>query len=168
METEFKRAAVPEDLRRLRAFDRKVFPPSDVFGTADWREYESYWMIVDGISVGCCAFQPHVDFQDDRGGINPPMPGSLYISTTGILPKYQGIGLGRLLKSWQVAYAHHHRFHRIVTNTRKGNARMIALNGRFGFQILRTTPGYYSGPADSTVVMELLVGDAPSTYRTKY
>jgi ribosomal protein S18 acetylase RimI-like enzyme len=77
------------------------------------------------------------------------------------LPKHQGAGLGRLLKSWEVAYARYHGFHRIVTNTRKCNARMIALNRAFGFRILRTSPGYYSGPTDSTVVMELRVGAKP-------
>jgi ribosomal protein S18 acetylase RimI-like enzyme len=160
METKFQIAVLHEDMRRLRAFDRKVFPRSDLFAVEDWKQYESYWMIVEGTTVGCCAFQPHVDFQDDlrKDGVNPGMKGSLYISSTGILPKYQGAGLGRLFKSWQVAYARYHGFHRIVTNTRKRNARMIGLNREFGFRILRTTPGYYSGPTDSTVVMELLLG----------
>lgn len=157
METEFKEAVLPDDLRRLRAFDRKVFPRSDLFSIQDWKEYKSYWMIIDGTTVGCCAFQEHVDFQEDLSR----MQGSLYISSTGILPKYQGAGLGRLFKSWQIAYARYHGFHRIVTNTRSRNQRMIALNRRFGFRILRTTPGYYTGPKDSTVVMELRLGTLP-------
>jgi ribosomal protein S18 acetylase RimI-like enzyme len=163
MEVEFKSAVLPADLRRLRAFDRKTFPPSDLFSIEDWKEYESYWMIIDGTTVGCCAFQKHVDFQEDIRpkatgcGLNPRMQGSLYISTTGILPKYQGAGLGSLFKSWQIAYARRNGFHRIVTNTRSRNARMIALNRKFGFRILRTTPGYYRDPTDSTVVMELRV-----------
>jgi ribosomal protein S18 acetylase RimI-like enzyme len=161
MEIEFKKAVLPEDLRRLRAFDRKVFPPSDLFPRAEWKKYTTYWMMLDGVTVGCCAFQEHVDFQEDlrpqapEDGITPRMQGSLYISSTGILPKYQGSGFGRLFKSWQIAYARYHGFHRIVTNTRSRNARMIALNRKFGFRILRTTPGYYSGPRDSTTVMEL-------------
>jgi ribosomal protein S18 acetylase RimI-like enzyme len=159
MEVEFKRAVLPDDLRRLRAFDRKTFPRSDLFSIEDWKECESYWMIIDGTRVGCCAFQKHVDFQED---IRPEpaesgAQGSLYISTTGILPKYQGAGLGSLFKSWQIAYARRNGFHRIVTNTRGRNARMIALNRKFGFRVLRTTPGYYRDPTDSTVVMELHV-----------
>jgi len=167
METEFRKAALPEDMRRLRAFDRKVFPRSDLFSAEEWREYESYWMIIGGSTVGCCAFQAHVDFQEDvrEDGVNPRMKGSLYISTTGILPKYRGTGLGRLLKSWEVAYARYHGFHRIVTNTRKSNARMIALNRAFGFRILRTTDGYYTAPRDSTVVMELQVRARPRPRR---
>jgi ribosomal protein S18 acetylase RimI-like enzyme len=163
MEAEFRKAVLPEDLRRLRAFDRKVFPPSDLFSSEEWREYEAHWMSIDGTTVGCCAFQAHVDFQEDvcEDGVNPRMKGSLYISTTGILPEYRGLGLGRLLKSWEVAYARYHGFHRIVTNTRKHNVGMITLNKEFGFRVIRTTRGYYSDPTDSTVVMDLRFGAKP-------
>jgi RimJ/RimL family protein N-acetyltransferase len=64
-----------------------------------------------------------------------------------------------LLKAWQIAWARYHGFSRIVTNTRKRNAAMIALNRKFHFRILRTTPRYYDDPPDSTVVMELLLRD---------
>lgn len=66
-------------------------------------------------------------------------------------------GFGQLLKSWEIAYARFHGFSRIVTNTRKANAGMIALNRKFGFRTLRTTPRYYSAPPDATVVMELVL-----------
>jgi ribosomal protein S18 acetylase RimI-like enzyme len=157
MQTEFKKAVIPDDIPRLRAFDRKVFPKADLFGTKEWREYESYWMTIAGVAVGCCAFQLNVDFQDDLrdDDINPPMKASLYITTTGILPTFQHSGFGRLLKCWQIAYAKHNGFNRIVTNTRKRNRAMISMNRKFGFRIIRTTPRYYSGPTDATVVMEL-------------
>ena len=48
-----------------------------------------------------------------------------------------------------------HWFTRIVTNTRQSNKPMIKLNKKFGFKILRITPGYYEKPQESTVVMEL-------------
>jgi len=149
---------LPDELRRLAAFDRKVFA-SDHFPPSAWMEYECYWMLLDDRKIGCCAFEEHVDFQDDlrQDGVNPPLKASLYISTTGILPRYQGMGFGTLLKAWQIAYARYHGFSRIVTNTRKRNAAMIALNRKFHFRIVRTTPRYYDDPPDSTVVMELLV-----------
>ncbi len=157
MRTEFRRVTLPEEIRRLLMFDRKVFSKSDLFSIKEWKTYETYWMIIEGTRVGCCAIQRDVDFsediRDDR--VNSAMKGSLYISTTGILPKFQHRGLGQLFKSWQIAYARSHGFRRIVTNTRERNIRMIALNKRFNFRTLRTTPGYYSAPNDATVVMEL-------------
>ena len=157
MKTEFRRAYPAAEIRSLMAFDRKVFPPSDLFDADYWKACVVYWLIVDGVKVGCCAFEEHVDFQDDvaAGGINPPLKGALYIASTGILPKFQGRGFGTLLKSWQICYARRRGFKRLLTNTRSRNKRIISLNRKFGFRILRTTPGYYSGPTDATVVMEL-------------
>ena len=159
MRTEFRKAVLPQELRSLEAFDRKVFREADWFPADYWRMCESYWLLVDDMKAGCCAFQKHVDFQEDlRGdGFNPSLRGTLYISTTGILPKFQGQGFGQLLKAWQIAYARRHGFTRIVTNTRKRNRSMIALNRKFGFRTVRTAPRYYSDPTDAAVVMELVL-----------
>jgi len=159
VKTEFRRVILPRELRALMAFDRKVFRRSDLFDSAYWRMCVSYWMVIDGVRVGCCAFEEHVDFRDDLDpdGRNPPRPGSLYIASTGILPKFQGQGFGTLLKSWELAYARRHAFNRVVTNVRSRNAAMIRLNQQFGFQTLRSTPRYYAGPPDATVVMERLL-----------
>jgi ribosomal protein S18 acetylase RimI-like enzyme len=161
--TEFRHAILPNELRSLAAFDRKVFP-SDHFSTDQWGTYQSYWLLIDRRKVGCCAFEKHVDFADDirEDGVNPHRQGSLYIASTGILPKFQRTGLGQLLKSWQIAYARLHGFSRIVTNTRKRNAAMLALNRKFGFRVVRISPRYYAGPSDATVVMELLLDAAGS------
>src|SRR6267142_849793 len=106
MNTKFRRAILPKEIRSLIAFDHKVFKKADWFSPTDWKCYESWWMIVNGTRVGCCAFEHGVDFQDDlrEDEINPPLQGSLYISTTGILPSIQGMGFGRMLKSWQISY----------------------------------------------------------------
>lgn len=157
MKTEFRPAVLPKELRSLMAFDRKVFTASDLFPAAYWKACESWWMLIDGAKAGCCAFQRDLDFQEDlhEDGWNPHAPGSLYIATTGLLPEYQGKGFGPLMKAWQIAFARRNGFRRIVTNTRRRNKRMIELNTRFGFKILRTTPRYYAEPTDATVVMEL-------------
>jgi ribosomal protein S18 acetylase RimI-like enzyme len=159
MKTEFRKAILPQELNSLLAFDRKIFPPADRFDADYWKLCESHWLVVGRTKVGCCAFQKHVDFHDASGHA-PYRKGSLYISTTGILPRFQHQGLGPLLKSWQIAYARYHGFNRIITNCRKRNARMIALNRQFGFRIVRTIPRYYTEPADSTVLMELLLEHA--------
>ena len=159
MKTEFRQVDSRREMRCLLAFDRQVFRASDRFPAEYWRTCESHWLLVSGRKVGCCAFEPHVDFQDDlRGdGLNPPLHGSLYICTTGILPNYHRMGFGQLMKAWEVGYARFHGFSRIVTNTRKRNAAMTALNLKFGFEIERTVGGYYFDPVDATVVMSLRV-----------
>lgn len=163
MKTEFRKAEVPQELRSLLAFDRKVFSASDVFPASYWKTCEAWWLLIDGVKAGCCAFQKNVDFREDieQDNWNPVRKGSLYIATTGLLPRYQGQGFGPLLKAWQIAWARRHGFSRIITNTRGRNQRMIDLNTKFGFTILRTTPGYYAGPSDSTVVMELVLPKLP-------
>jgi len=152
MHTEIRKAHPARELRSLLAFDRAVFRASDRFPPDYWKQVESYWMLVGGVKVGCCAFQRNADFRE--AGENVPMRGSLYIASTAIHPRFRTIGLGRMLKSWQICFALRHRFTRIVTNVRAGNTAMLALNAEFGFKAIRTTPRYYSGPVDSTVVME--------------
>ena len=157
MKTEFREALLPRELRSLVAFDRAVFNESDCFRPSDWAGYKSFWMIVEDKKIGCCAFLENVEFlQDIRSdGANLRRKGSLYIVTTGILPAFQERGFGNLLKSFEIAYAKRNGFTRIVTNTRRRNAAMLALNRKYHFQVVRTTPRYYSDPTDSTVVMEL-------------
>jgi len=159
MKTAFRKAILPTELESLLAFDRKVFPKPDRFDRAYWTACESHWLIVGKTKVGCCAFEKHVDFHNASGDA-PHRRGSLYISTTGILPKFQKKGFGPLLKSWEIAYARYHGFNRIITNCRKRNTRMIALNRHFGFRIVRTIPRYYLEPTDSSVLMELLLDHA--------
>lgn len=159
MNTEFRRAIVPKEIRSLVLFDHKAFHeyPGDWFDRRYWEACDPWWMIVDSRKIGCCAFEPHVDFQEDirEDRKNPHLRGSLYIVTTGILPDFRRRGFGDLLKRWQLLYAWRHGFTRLVTNTRKGNRSMIELNKRFGFKILRTTPNYYEDPPEPTIVMEL-------------
>jgi len=159
MKTEFRKAVLPGEMGALLAFDRKVFPKPDRFDRAYWSACESHWLIVGKTKVGCCAFEKHVDFHDADGNA-PSRTGSLYISTTGILPRFQNKGFGPLLKAWEIAYARYHGFNRIITNCRKRNARMIALNRQFGFRVVRTIPRYYMEPTDSSVLMELLLDHA--------
>jgi ribosomal protein S18 acetylase RimI-like enzyme len=159
MNTEFRKAIVPKEIRSLVIFDHKAFYeyPADWFDRDDWEACDPWWMIINNTKVGCCAFEPHVDFQDDirDDGRNPRLGASLYIVTTGILPRFRGLGFGNLLKCWQVSYARRHGFTRIVTNARTSNKPIIGLNKKFGFEVLRTTPNYYEDPREPTVVMEL-------------
>jgi ribosomal protein S18 acetylase RimI-like enzyme len=144
MKTEFRRAEKPRELRSLEIFDRKAFHqyPADWFDREDWKAFDAWWLIVDNRKIGCCAFERASD-------------SCLYIASTGILPAFQGQGFGDLFKCWQISYARHHGFQRMITNSRKSNTAMIRLNRKFGFKVLRTTAGYYESPREATVVMEL-------------
>lgn len=158
MHTEFRRAIIPEELRSLVSFDHKAFHkyPGDWFDQDAWRIYEAWWMILGKRKIGCCAFARHIDFTEDiyPDKENPRRRGSLYVASTGVLPDFRAMGFGNLMKAWQLSYAQHLGFTRIVTNTRKSNKAMIKLNTKFGFRIIRTTPGYYAEPREATVVME--------------
>jgi ribosomal protein S18 acetylase RimI-like enzyme len=145
MKTEFRRARKPDEIRSLEIFDRKAFHryPGDWFSRTDWEAFDAWWLIVDDRKIGCCAFEYR--------------SGTLHIASTGILPGFQGHGLGDLMKCWQIAFARQNGFKRIVTNSRKSNKPMIALNKKFGFKVIRTEPGYYQGPPEASVVMALQI-----------
>ena len=146
MQIHFRPALIPADLRSLILFDRKAFHqfPGDWFDAAMWRHFQSWWLLLGARKIGCCAFEPHV-----------PSRRALYIASTAILPAFRGQGFGSLLKSWQIAYARHHGFTRLVTHTRASNRALIALNEKFGFKKIRRLAGYYGNPPEPAIVMEL-------------
>jgi RimJ/RimL family protein N-acetyltransferase len=152
MKVEFRRADTTSELRSLMIFDRKVFG-ADAFSREMWSEMDAWWMLVDAVKTGCSAFEPHVGF--DRYGEPTREPGTLYIATTGILPRRQGRGLGLLMKAWQVAWARSHSYRRIVTNHRAGNQGIIAMNKAFGFRRTGRIKGYYSCPDEDAISMIL-------------
>jgi ribosomal protein S18 acetylase RimI-like enzyme len=153
--TEFRLADTRRELKSLVAFDRKVFSAADSFEPHMWRNYMAFWMLVQGKKIGCCAFEENVDFSEDSSNeeTNAPLRRSLYIATTGILRDYQGKGFGSLMKAWQISYARHYGFTRLVTNMRKSNASIIGLSKKYGFKRLRIVSRYYSD-GEAALVME--------------
>jgi|SRR5579883_1057881 len=151
MRTEFRQTEPEREWRSLMAFDRRIFPPGDCFSGSWWRSLESYWLLVNGKKAGCCAFERHTGFGEADC---TPEPGTLYIASTGIAQEWQGRGLGRLMKAWQLCFAQEHGFRRVVTNIRRKNRAMYHLNVEFGFRVVSTLPGYYLDPPDATIVME--------------
>jgi ribosomal protein S18 acetylase RimI-like enzyme len=157
MVLEFRKAVLPEEALELWRMDIAIFG-KDAFQREDWLSLESYWVVLDGLVAGCAAFVHDADFQENlrEDGQNATQPGTVYIQSTGLLRAYRGQGLGKRIKAWQIEYAKRNGFRRMVTNCREGNVVMIAINEKYGFRIIRTTPGYY-GDGEATVVMELLV-----------
>lgn len=154
MKVEFRRADVTSELRSLMTFDKKVFG-ADAFDRDMWEGMETWWMVVDSVKAGCTAFEADTAF--DRHGEPVREKGTLYIATTGVLPRLQGRGLGLLMKAWQVAFARRHGYRRIVTNHRASNAGIIAINKGFGFRRTGRIRGYYSGPDEDAISMELVL-----------
>jgi len=140
---EFRKADAARELRSLIAFDHKVFRKSDWFSTEEWRAYESYWMLIDGRKVGCCAFERH--------------PDTLDVVSSGIHPRHQRKGFGTVMKAWQVSFARQQGFARMATCSRLSNLPMIAINRKFGFKKVRIKRAYYGDPVESAVVMEKLL-----------
>jgi len=155
---EFRRAAIPDEIDALCEFDRKVFHayPSDVYGPEAWKEFESHWLIVDGIIVGCTAFGHNVDYDYEA------RPGYLFISSTGVLPEFRRKGFGKEQKKWQIEYAKKNGFKIIVTNMRQSNEPIIRLNEWFGFKQRKVHLHYYHEPDEAAIVMELDLGNLPT------
>jgi ribosomal protein S18 acetylase RimI-like enzyme len=150
MNVEFRKVVIPDEIDALCTFDRSAFAkfPADLFEPEEWDEFESYWMVVDGVIVGCSAFVPNVDYDET------PQIGSLWIASTGVLPDHQRKGFGKMLKEWQINYAKEHGFKLIVTNMRESNSPIIELNKKLRFTIREVSPGYYSDPLEDAIVME--------------
>jgi GNAT superfamily N-acetyltransferase len=152
---EFRKVIIPDEISALCDFDREAFHnhPADLFTPEEWHDYESYWMIVDGKTVGCSAFIHDADYDGRR------RRGCLYIVSTGVLPEFQHQGFGTKQKEWQIEYAKQHGFTLIVTNMRQSNKAIIRLNQKFGFKTRKIDLDYYNHPDEPAVVMELQLED---------
>ena len=142
MRIEFRKAK-PSEIRSLMIFDRKAFAeyPADWFDRKYWEACESWWMIVNGRKVGCCALEASKT--------------TLYIASTAILAGYRGRGLGTIFKAWQIGFAQARGSRRIMLHTRRSNSAMIRLNRKFGFTVARTIARYYRDPDEPGLFMEL-------------
>jgi ribosomal protein S18 acetylase RimI-like enzyme len=151
MRVEFRRVPIPDEIDALLAFDRRAFVDfqADLFDADDWTGFISYWMIVNGETVGCSAVVHDAHYDETA------KPGSLWIASTGILPEHRRKGFGQMPKEWQIVYARERGFKEIVTNMRKSNHPIIALNEKLGFTTREISAEYYSEPDEDAIVMRL-------------
>ena len=68
---EFKKVIVPQAIKDLCDFDRRVFHrhPQDLFDPEDWNLFKSYWVVADAQVVGCTVLMHDVDYNEE------PRPG---------------------------------------------------------------------------------------------
>lgn len=154
MKVEVRRAR-PDEMYLLCEMDTKIFG-DDAFDSPElWEGLEVFLIVVDEKIVGSNALRHHSGVSESIEAEYTFCFGSLYIVTTGILPEWQGKGIGKIVKAWQVDYAREHGFCRIVTNARVSNHRSIELNKKFGFRIMGTISKYYEYPMEDAIILEL-------------
>lgn len=127
----------PACLRRVHALDMELgadVPSPEPFTPVefdDWRKHgvDAPWFIPNAYFIAMC---------DGRYvGIStlwkPQVGDWLQQGLTGVARGYRGRGIAQTLKAKTVEYARSHRCAQIRTENEIHNARMIAINDRFGF-----------------------------------
>lgn len=134
-----------------------VLPHELPFPPSVWREQpiEAYWIIVNNTKVGLIAtesnFEPGENYEADSW----PAPGSLYLILIGLVPEWQGKGLGRVGMEWLKAHALSRGFSRVVSNLRTDNTPSMKLHLRSGFSGVDVRKDYYSNPTEDSPVLEI-------------
>lgn len=148
-------AIIPtDDVQLLSELDKRMFNDYDAFEPEDFLDYACFLVQIDGEFIGSVVLQDNFTVGTGFDGKETAELGTLYIVSTGIIPQYQGRGIGKIVKAWEVGYARGRGFKRVVTNVRQNNQRAINLNNRFGFVSTRTIPNYYDD-GENSIVMEL-------------
>jgi len=154
MKIEIRPANTSTELEALVALDVRIFS-SDSFDDPDmWKDFEVFWIVLDGEIIGSTAFGLNLEFSISEEE-EIPSPGCVYLATTGILPGNQKRGIGGRVKEWQINWARSHGFTRISTHCRESNIGSLHLNRRFGFEVIGRLANYYEDPDEATIVMEL-------------
>ena len=142
MKIEIKKANSIKDAKRLSELDRRMFE-YDAFAEHEWLGCKCFWIIADGERVGSIAMKHEKDF--------------LYIVSTGILPEFQGRGIGDFAKRWEIEYAKNHGFKRIESHVRLSNEKSLRLNEKHGFKMIKVEKDFYKNPSEDGAVMQLLL-----------
>ena len=151
------RRVKPDEMGLLCKLDVKIFGSEGFDSPDDWLGLETFFITIDQQIIGSMALRHDTDVAEHYSHDYRELPGSLYIVSTALLPEWQGHGIGKEAKAWQVRYAKTQGFGRIITNARVSNVRSINLNQRFGFKAIRVIPKWYDEPEEDTLVLELML-----------
>ena len=132
----------PENLRFDLEEKRELFSEPTV---------GSVYLIADGKVIGECYYidlhqmkdwEPDEDQPEDGLVDYYTSPGeTLYVYSTTILPEYQHMGFGRMLKTWVLSMAKARGYKYVVGHARSGGS--MALNKSFGAKIERSFDNWY-------------------------
>ncbi len=133
----------PTRLEKLYALDWALYqdvPFGNVITKMSREEFEKEWTGNPGFIPEACfivmAADQFVGYSNlMRSGSNDYW----WIVMTGVLPEYRGNGVGTLLRLYDIRYARDHDASEIHTVNDSGNANMIALNMKMGFEREGTT-----------------------------
>ena len=145
----------PDEMGLLCELDTKIFESDAFTSLEDWEGLETFFITVKDQVIGSIAFRHNTGISVHYTEEYVDLPGSLYIVSTALLPEWQGRGIGKQAKTWQIEYARKHGFERIVTNARVSNIKSIKLNELFGFEKVRVFSSWYDEPEEDAIVLEL-------------
>lgn len=153
------RAKIPEETNALMRMDKTIFGNRDVGNRYFWDEIitEAWWVVVDGKRIGTTALQANSGMSLRVGTDCPEEIGTLFVCSTGLLPKWHKLGIGTLVKAWQIAHARHEGYAKLLTCVRVSNQASIMLNQKLGFAVREVIEDFYSNPTEHAVVLELSI-----------
>ena len=151
----------PEELALLCELDVTIFG-SDAFDSPeDWEDdLRTYFILADSRIVGSLALRHDTEVGGHYTTDYLVRPGSLYIVSIGIVPRFQKCGIGTRVMQWIVDYGHQQKFHRIVSNARSSNYPSTKLHTKCGFKVTRLIPEWYEDPTEDAAVLELELKNA--------
>lgn len=158
MNLEIRKANPETESEQLSAMQVAVLPDEKPFPKDIWMEekIETWWVMMDGEKVGIVSIEmdsaPGSTYESD----SEPSPGSIYLILIGLIPKWQGIGLGKVAMNWLKTKARTtYGCSRIVSNLRPSNTCSVDLHAGEGFRVIGYKPDYYPNPIEGSLVLEL-------------
>lgn len=146
-----QKADVKSEAAELVAMDTEIFS-TDRF--TDWSDYTVSWIVKDGEKAGSVAFVPHMTI-GPSWDIDAKSPGTLWLVSIGIRPKFQGKGIGTAAMALAIENAMTERFNRMTSNFRISNEASRRLHAKCGFKPVKIVPDYYLDPMEDAEVVEI-------------
>lgn len=108
---------------------KEVMPSDDI----DDKESNVYWICYDEYMhpIGFCGCRP---LKYD--------PSTLYLSSAGVLSKYNGMGLHKRLINVRLRYAKRKKFKKVITYTSKDNFQSYSNLQKCGFKLYEPADRY--------------------------
>ncbi|WP_394247913.1 ribosomal protein S18-alanine N-acetyltransferase [Arthrobacter pityocampae] len=144
-----------EDIETIGRLENELFPtdawPLEMFYTEFFQPDTRRYLVaeVDGEAVGYAGLMV-IDTTAD-------------IQTIGVLPRFEGRGIGRALLTELLGEARRRGADTVMLEVRADNSRAQGLYTRFGFRQIHTRKKYYRDGVDAWVMRLVLAADGEGT-----